>query len=83
MTQTISAEHLKQFIEHIERLNEDKRIILADIKDVFAEAKAEGFDVPAIKEIIKLRAKDKADIEEEEFILDTYKLALGMIPEKE
>lgn len=82
-TVNLIAEHLKQLIERIECLNEDKRIVQEDIKEVFAEAKGEGFDIPAIKQIIKLRAKDAADIEEEEFILDTYKQALGMIPEAE
>ncbi len=79
----LSAEHLKQFIERIERLNEEKRNLQEDIKEVFAEAKGTGFAVPAIREIIKLRAKDTATIEEEEYILDTYKRALGMIPEAE
>lgn len=74
-----SAEHLKQFIERIERLIEDKKAVLEDIKEVFAEAKGTGFDVAAIKEIIKIRAKSKADLEEEEYILETYKIALGMM----
>jgi len=79
----LSAEHLKQFIERIERLIEDKKAVLEDIREVFAEAKGTGFDVPAMKEIIKLRAKDKAEIEEEEYLLDVYKRALGMLPEVE
>lgn len=79
----LSAEHLKQFIERIERLIEEKKNIQEDIKEVFAEAKGTGFDPAIMKEIIKLRAKDKADIEEEEYLLDVYKRALGMIPEVE
>ncbi len=79
----LSAEHLKQFIERIERLIESRKDIQEDIKEVFAEAKGTGFDPSIMKEIIKLRAKDKADIEEEEYLLDTYKRALGMLPEAE
>lgn len=77
----LSAEHLKQFIERIERLEEEKRNISEDIKEVYMEAKGTGFDVATIKEIIKLRKKDQADIEEEEYLLDTYKRAIGMLPE--
>lgn len=79
----LSAEHLKQFIERVERLEEEKKIIAEDIKEVFAEAKGSGFDAPTMKQIIKLRKKDKSDIEEEEYLLDTYKRALGMAPEIE
>lgn len=79
----LSAEHLKQFIERIERLTEDKKGIQEDIKEIFAEAKGTGFEPSIMKEIIKLRAKDKADLEEEEYLLDTYKRAMGMLPEHE
>ena len=79
----LSAEHLRQFVERVERLIEDKRGIAEDIKEVFAEAKSTGFEPTIMKEIIKIRAKDKADLEEEEYLLDTYKRALGMIPEVE
>ena len=78
MTINLSAEHLKQFIERIERLIEEKKNITEDIKEVFAEAKGSGFDAPTMKEIIKMRAKDKAELEEEEYLLDTYMIALGM-----
>ncbi len=77
----LSAEHLKQFIERIERLEEEKKTIAHDIKEVFAEAKGTGFDAPTMKQILKLRKKDKADLEEEEWLLDTYKRAMGMLPE--
>jgi len=79
----LSAEHLKQFIERIERLEEEKKTIADDIKEVFAEAKGTGFDAPTMKEILKLRKKDQADLEEEEYLLDTYKRALGMSPPEE
>lgn len=77
----LSAEHLKQFIERIERLEEEKKTIAEDIKEVFAEAKGTGFDAGTMRTIIKLRKKDKADLEEEEYLLDTYKRAMGMLPE--
>lgn len=76
----LSAEHLKQFIERIERLEEEKKTIVEDIKEVFAEAKGTGFDGPTMKEILKIRKKDKADLEEAEYLLETYKIALGMQP---
>lgn len=79
----LSAEHLKQFIERIERLEEEKKTIAEDIKEVFAEAKGTGFDASTMREIIKIRKKDKANLEEEEHLLDTYKRAMGMLPEFE
>jgi uncharacterized protein (UPF0335 family) len=77
----LSAEHLKQFIERIERLEDEKKTIAEDIKEVFAEAKGTGFDAATMRTIIKLRKKDQADLEEEEYLLDTYKRAMGMLPE--
>lgn len=76
-----SAEHLKQFIERIERLEEEKKTIAEDIKEVFAEAKGTGFDVKIMREIIKLRKKDQADLEAAEYLLDIYKRAMGMLPQ--
>lgn len=76
----LSAEHLKQFIERIERLEEEKKTIAEDIKEVFAEAKGTGFDAATMREILKIRKKDQADLEEAEYLLDTYKRALGMLP---
>lgn len=77
---TVAADHLRAFIERIERLEEEKRTIADDIKDIYAEAKGTGFDTKAIRTIIKLRKKDQAEREEEEAILDTYMAALGMLP---
>ena len=73
-----AKEHLKAFIERIERLEEEKKTISDDIKDVYAEAKGTGFDVAAIRQLIRLRKKDQAERQEEEAILDLYKAALGM-----
>ena len=74
----VDSGRLLSLIERIERLNEEKKGIAEDIKEVFAEAKGAGYDVKAMREAIKLRAKDKAQRQEEEFILDTYKRALGL-----
>ena len=77
----ITAEQLRQYIERVERLEEEKKSIAEDVKEVFAEAKGNGFDVKIMKEIIRIRKKSENEIEEEEFLLDTYKRALGMLPE--
>jgi uncharacterized protein (UPF0335 family) len=76
--QTVAAGQLRSFIERIERLEEEKKTIADDIKDVFAEAKGTGFDTKALRTLIRLRKKDQAEREEEEAILDLYKAALGM-----
>ena len=65
-------------IERIERLEEEKKTIADDIKEVFAEAKGTGFDTKAVRTIIRLRKKDQAELLEEEAIIDLYKAALGM-----
>lgn len=77
--QTVAGAQLKAFIERIERLEEEKQSIADDIKDVYAEAKGNGFDTKTMRQIIKLRKKDKAEREEEEAMLDLYLSALGMI----
>lgn len=74
-----AKEHLKSFIERVERLEEEKKAIVDDIKDVFSEAKANGFDVAALKEILKRRKADADDLKEHEAIVDIYMQALGMI----
>jgi uncharacterized protein (UPF0335 family) len=74
----ISGDRLKSFIERIERLEEEKAALAADIKDVFAEAKGTGFDIKIMRQILKLRKMDKADADEQETLLDLYKRALGM-----
>ena len=70
---------LRQFIEQIERLEEEKKAIADDIRDKLAEAKAVGFDVKALRQILRLRKKSKDDRDEEEAILTTYMHALGML----
>lgn len=82
MTQ-LSAEHLRQFIERIERLTKEKEDIAEDIKQVFNEAKGNGFEPKIMREILKLRKKEVNELQEEEYLIDTYKRALGMLPEVE
>lgn len=79
----IAADQLKSIIERIERLEEEKAGVAQDIKDIFAEAKGNGYDVKTLRKIIALRKKDAAEREEEEYLLDTYRRALGMLPEFE
>jgi uncharacterized protein (UPF0335 family) len=74
----IQGDRLKSFIERIERLEEEKAALAADIKDVFSEAKGTGFDTKIMRQILKLRKMDSADAEEQETLLDLYKRALGM-----
>jgi uncharacterized protein (UPF0335 family) len=70
---------LKAVIERIERLEEEKKTISDDIRDVYAEAKGNGFDVAALRTIVKLRKQDPTDRQEAETILETYMQALGML----
>lgn len=74
----VAADELKQFIERIERLEEEKAGIAGDIKDVFAELKGRGFDAKAVRQILRIRKKDHAERQEEEAILELYMQALGM-----
>jgi uncharacterized protein (UPF0335 family) len=74
----IAADRLRSLIERIERLEEEKKAIASDIKDIFAEAKSAGFDVKIMKAVIKLRKMNAADRDEQEFLLDTYRKALNV-----
>lgn len=76
--QTVAAGQLRGIIERIERMEEEKKTIADDIKDIYSEAKGTGFDVKAVRTIVRLRKKDQAERQEEEAILDLYKAALGM-----
>lgn len=78
MTDNVSAEQLRLFIERIERLEEDRKGISDDIKDVYAEAKGSGFDTKTMRAIVRLRKMEKAARQEAEALLDTYKTALGL-----
>ena len=76
----VAAGQLKSLVERIERLEEEKKGIADDIRDVFAEAKAQGFDTKIMRQVIRLRKKDTAERQEEEALLDLYMHALGMAP---
>lgn len=80
MTDTVARDQLKTVVERIEKLEEEKKAIGDDIKDVYAEAKSNGFDVPTLRAIVRLRKIDPKDREQAEGILDTYMAALGMLP---
>jgi len=77
----IAGDRLKSFIERIERLEEEKKTLQADIKEVYAEAKGTGFDTKIMRQLIRLRKMDKDDLDEQETLLDLYKRAIGMAPE--
>ena len=74
-----AKDQLKAFVERIERLEEEKKAISDDIRDVYAEAKGNGFDVKALRSIVRLRKQDADERREQETILETYMHALGMI----
>lgn len=78
-TTRFAKDQLKAFIERIEKLEEEKKAIADDIKDVYAEAKSTGFDTKALRKIISLRKQDVNERQEAEAILETYMHALGMI----
>lgn len=74
----IAADRLRSIIERIERLEEERKALGGDIKDIFVEAKSAGFDAKVIRQIIRLRKQEPAEIEEQETLLDIYRQALGM-----
>jgi len=74
----VSGERLRAFIERIERLEEEKKALSDDIREVYSEAKGNGFDVKVLRQIVRLRKMDVSDRNEMEQILDVYKRALGM-----
>jgi len=74
----IGADRLRSFIERIERLEEEKAALTADIREVYAEAKGNGFDAKIMRQIIKLRKMETADRQEQEALLDLYKRAIGL-----
>ncbi|WP_264337711.1 DUF2312 domain-containing protein [Wolbachia endosymbiont (group B) of Dolichovespula media] len=77
-TVKITAEDLKSYIERIEKLEQEKRDVQDHIRDIYAKAADEGWDIKVMKQIIRLRKMDDDDREEQEILLDTYKRALGM-----
>lgn len=75
---SIAADRLRSFVERVERLEDEKAALMADIKDVFAEAKGTGFDVKTMRKIVALRKMDPSDREEAETLLDLYRAAVGL-----
>ncbi len=74
----IAADRLKQFIERVERLEDERKALGADIREVYSEAKAVGFEPKIMRQIVKLRQMDGDDLKEQESLLEVYKHALGM-----
>ena len=81
--ENVAADQLRSYIERIEKLEEEKSDIAFVIRDVFHEAKASGYDVKALREILKLRKLEPHDREEQEYMIDIYKRALGLLPDIE
>lgn len=77
----VAVDQLRSIIDRVERLEEEKTNIASDIRDVFAEAKGNGYDVKALRQILKIRKMDAHERDEQEAVLDTYLRALGMLPE--
>ena len=74
----IAADRLRSLIERIERLEEERKALGSDIKDIYAEAKSAGFDVKVLRQLIRIRKQEPAEVEEQETLLDVYRRALGM-----
>ena len=74
----IAGDRLRSFIERIERLEEEKAGLAADIRDIFAEAKGAGFDTKVMRQVLKLRRMEKADRQEQEELIELYMAAIGM-----
>jgi uncharacterized protein (UPF0335 family) len=79
MSDAVAPDPLKAFVERIERLEEEKASIAGDVKEVYAEAKAQGFDAKILRKVVALRKRDVSERREEEEILDLYLQALGMV----
>lgn len=74
----VAADRLKSFVERIERLEEEKAALTADVRDIYSEAKGTGFDVKALRQVVRLRKMDRADREQQEEMLDLYKRVLDL-----
>jgi uncharacterized protein (UPF0335 family) len=74
----IAADRLRSIVDRIERLEEERKALGGDIRDIYAEAKSAGFDVKVLRQLIRVRRQEPADVEEQETMLDVYRRALGM-----
>ncbi len=79
----VSAEQLKSYVERIERLEDEKAKVSEDVREVYSEAKGNGFDTKTLRQVVKLRKMDHDDRQEQEYMLDLYKKALGLVPSGE
>ena len=77
----VAREQLKSIVERVERLEEEKKTIAEDIRDVYAEAKANGFDTKVLRQVVAIRKQDLTERQEQEAVRDLYLQALGMLPE--
>jgi uncharacterized protein (UPF0335 family) len=80
---SIARDQLRAIVERIEKLEEEKAAIAGDIKEVYAEAKANGYDTKVLRQVVRLRKQDSAERQESEALLDLYLHALGMVPSGE
>ncbi|HEX2941604.1 MAG TPA: DUF2312 domain-containing protein [Rhodopila sp.] len=74
----VAADRLRSIVERIERLEEERKALASDIKDIYSEAKSAGFDVKVLRQLIRIRKQEAAEVEEQETLLDVYRRALGM-----
>ncbi len=74
----IAADRLRSLVDRIERLEEERKALGSDIRDIYSEAKSAGFDIKVLRQLIRLRKQEAADVEEQETLLDVYRRALGM-----
>ena len=74
----VAADRLRSLVDRIERLEEERKALGSDIKDIYTEAKSAGFDVKVLRQLIRIRKQEPAEIEEQETLLDVYRRALGM-----
>lgn len=74
----LAVERLRSLVDRIERLEEERKALGNDIKDIYAEAKSAGFDTKVLRQLIRVRKQEAAEVEEQEVLLDTYRRALGM-----
>ena len=74
----LAADRLRSLVERIERLDEERKALASDIRDIYAEAKGAGFDVKVMRQLIRIRKQEPAEVEEQETLLDVYRRALGM-----
>lgn len=79
----VAREQLRAIVERVERLEEEKKAISEDIRDVYAEAKANGFDTKVLRQVVRLRKQDLAERQEQDAVRDLYLQALGMLPDFE